>query len=392
MALIVDRREGLSNAPGVHALIVGVSQYEKLPGVDDPPDVSSWNLTSLVSPALSAALLANWLLEKAEPPPPLTTDLALPLKTLRLLLAPSLLEVLPPMPGAPTIPRREAFASAVSEWHNDCRDSRDSIALLYYAGHGFTRGRGDNNLLLTMSDLFEAGRPRLANVALASNLFNGMAPQTAVDTVARRQFFVFDCCHTFPEQLAQFDDRSVPPILDVLVSEGVADDREFARFHAVPDNMAAFASKGRPTYFAQCLLDALENAGRKVPNRALWTVDGNAIAGRLRVRYQQLTGLKLVQQVAGSGPALRNLAAPPMVDISIQLDPMAAATGRGVALENGTRLVIGTETKVGLHKIQVAPGQYELKVQPPAGAWISTGDSQIVLPDFENPWVAVGWP
>lgn len=364
MKPIVDRRTELGNAPGVHALLVGVSQYAHLPGVDDPPSDACWGLTSLASPALSASLLADWLQT--------ATDLARPLKTLRLLLAPSLLESLS-MIQSVAIPNHANFAIDAWNWRTDCCDSKDSIALFYYAGHGFTRGRGDYNLLLTLNDLFDPGAPKLKNVTLAANLFNGMAPQTRTDTVARQQFFFFDCCRTYPSELASFDDRSVAPILNVKIVEGVGDDRVYMRCNPVPDNISAFASKGRATYFADRLLDALQYAG--CPSSRGWKVDGDAIRSRLRVRYKQLTGLNLACDSVDS-PVLRNLAQPPTVDIEIRLDPAARATGRRVGLQNGTNLIPGVEIQTGQHEVKVAPGQYELKVRPPSGGWSTTNDSQ----------------
>ncbi len=383
MKPIVDRRTELGNAPGVHALLVGVSQYAHLPDVQNPPNDASWGLTSLASPALSASLLANWL-QKA-------TDLARPLKTLRLLLAPSTLEDVPTISSSDRIPNRANFAADALSWHADCCDSKNSIALFYYAGHGFTRGRGENNLLLTLTDLFDPGAPRLENVALATNLFYGMAPQSAADTVARQQFFFFDCCRTYPDAIKYFNDSNVKDIFNVDIVEGVGDDREYARLYSVPDNISAFASEGQTTYFAKLLLDALQYAGSNRPNREGWKVDGKAIRSRLETRYKRLTGLDLEITSVGS-PVLRNLTVPPTVDIEVRLNPTTRATGRRVGLQNGTSFSQGIEIQTGQHEIKVAPGQYELKVRPPGGTWNSTNDSQVVLPDFANPWVAEGWP
>ena len=53
MALVIDNRATV-NGPGVHALIVGVSNYQALPDHDDPPQERPGPSTRLTSGALSA--------------------------------------------------------------------------------------------------------------------------------------------------------------------------------------------------------------------------------------------------------------------------------------------------------------------------------------------------
>ena len=78
MGLVVNNNVA---GAGVHALIVGVSDYLNLPdaGDHDPSD-ETWNLNKLSSPALSAFKIFEFLT---------TVGLRLPLKTVRLLLSPS---------------------------------------------------------------------------------------------------------------------------------------------------------------------------------------------------------------------------------------------------------------------------------------------------------------
>lgn len=385
MALIVDNRATVPGA-GIHALIAGVSQYDHLPGIGDPPDDATWGLTSLGSTAISAAQVAGWILDN-------TAQLALPLKSLRLLLSPTPIErpLLPAFAGTAAVPDLATFRTSVNEWRTDCRDNPGSVAFFYYAGHGFTRGRGDYNLLLTLADLFTANEPEQTRTALASNIFNGMAPQTLGDTIARPQIFFFDCCRTIPKQMASIDDRSVTPVLSVSAAEGVVDDRAVSRFHAVPDTASAFASAGKGTYFAASVLDALNRACRNVRGSG-WQLDGEAIEQRLKARYKTASGRDLDGKTIGDGPVLMRLAAPRMVDVQVSLEPLQMANGRLIALERAGNAINGTPIAAGQHTVDVPPGEYELKVCPPAGSWTDMNDRQIVLPDFENPWISRGWP
>lgn len=381
MTLVVDNRAA-NPGPGLHALVIGVSAYDHLPGYDDPAADATWRLRSTGSTALSAWRIAEWIQ---------TATFARPLKTLRVLLSPTVAEQ-PLVPAATAVPTQGNVRQAMQAWRRDCADSPDSIALLYYAGHGLTRGRGDDNLVLTMSDLFDpTDLVPLSRAVLASNLFYGMAPQTAADTIARQQIYFFDCCRAFPAQMMNIDDRSIPLMLPVQIAEGVPDNRLFARFYAVPDNDAAFAAVGRVSYFTAALLDALVRSGRNLTGQ--WCLDGEAIARRLRARYARSAGRRLVSEAAGDGPLLCNLAGPPKVDVTINLEPQQNAANRGVSLDHANRgMTQSTELAIGQHSLEVLPGEYELKVMPPGGIWIGTNDRRVILPDCENPWIARGWP
>lgn len=380
MTLVVDKRNDVAG-PGFHVLIVGVSCYDHLPNYDEPPNDATWNLCSLGSPALSASAIAEWLMG--------TTGLAQPLKTLRLLMSPTAVEQ---VPFAVIQPTWDNFNRAVREWRGDCADDPASIAFFYYSGHGLARGRGEHNALLTMSDLFDPRYARLNRTAVTQNLVDGCAPQSDNDPIARNQVFFFDCCRTFPDYLQSFDDRNVPTILDVQFVEGVPDDRSMARFFAVPDNTAAFAAVGSPTYFGSALLDAFQNAGRNERPTG-WRLDGMAISQRVNARYTTLTQRSPVALMDWNGPTLRNLPGPPTVDIEVQLEPTVNAAGRNVGLERPPDpLVVGVEKVRGHYLVQVEPGEYELKVSYPANKWFGTNDRQIILPDFVNPWISTNWP
>jgi hypothetical protein len=386
MTLVVDNRQTVQG-PGVHALIVGVSQYDFLPDVDDPPSPDTWNLTSLGSTAIAAAQVAGWFKHNAD-------RLARPLKTLRVLLSPVESVERPSLPDWVTQdllrPTQACFGDAVQAWRQDCADNSQNVAFFYFGGHGFTRGLGVEDLVLALADFLEPGEGIPPRVAFASNIFNGMAPQTKDDRVALEQFFFFDCCRTFLGQAKDMDDKSVPSILGVSALEGVGDNRVYAFCRAVNNNASAFASTGSTTYFAASLLDAMENAGRNIGSQ--WQVDGFALQGRLIARYPRIAKRLFPFENINNGPVLRRLMAPPSVGLDIFLDPAAAAADRLVRLVgSGTLPVESTQVAVGRYKASVMPGEYKLYVRQQQGPWAATGDEQIVMPDTSNPWISQRW-
>ncbi|WP_394472200.1 caspase family protein [Roseateles sp. DC23W] len=369
----------------MHALVVGVSDYAHLPRHDDPPDPATWNLCSIGATSLSAARIATWLSG---------TALVHQLKTLRVLLSPTDVETagVPAWAAGAGVPTRANLARALWDWHQDCQDDPQSVALFYYAGHGFSRGRGDVNLLLSCSDLFAPGGPRLSNTIAASNVFFGMAPQTAGDRIARQQFFFFDCCRSYPEEMKAFDDRTVAPALDVLLTEGVPDNRSYGRWFAAPDNQAAYASIGQGTRFEKAVSDAFLRAGRKKLVTG-WQLDAESITARLNARYATLPGQMMVPDASSPGPVLRRMPAAPDVDLEVILDPTASAAGREVGFQHAAMgFVPGTLAAPGRHTIMLRPGEYDVKVRGPGMQWTAVLEGQIVLPDVENPWILRGWP
>lgn len=374
--------------PGLHALVIGASQYTHLPSWDEPPQAASWNLQSLGACAIAAASVAQWLRDSS-------ALLARPLKTLDVLLSPTVEEVgkIPGWLAAVEAPTRANVKTAIRRWRDACKDDTSSVGLFYFAGHGFSRGRGDHNLLLACSDLFDPAEARLANTILASNVFNGMAPQALGEVLARNQFFFFDCCRTFPAQVAVFDDRSVTPVLDVFAVEGVKDDRAYGRWYAAQDNASAYASVGKGTTFGRALLDTLIHSGRNELGRG-WLVDAEAISMRLKARYAGVSGQALIADESTPGPLLRHLAAPPAVDLDIHLDPGAEAVGREVGLRVPAGLLTPgiAGAQVGQHSIQVPPGFYDVHIRGPAFDWAVLHSGLTVSPALRSPLVFTGWP
>ena len=80
MSLLFDKRAEIgANSPGVHALIIGVSQYPFLDG-GATPVAEPWGLGQLTSAAASAHAVFEWLK---------TAKMSAPLATCRVLLSPS---------------------------------------------------------------------------------------------------------------------------------------------------------------------------------------------------------------------------------------------------------------------------------------------------------------
>ena len=131
MSLVVDNRNALGDQPGLHALIVGVSQYPSLEG-GATPVADPWGMGQLTSTASTAHMIAEWLKGALLP---------VPLATIRLLLSPAASEGhLAGIADPATLDNVIAEADA---WRTDASSNRDSRTFFYFAGHGIQRNKED---------------------------------------------------------------------------------------------------------------------------------------------------------------------------------------------------------------------------------------------------------
>src|SRR5262249_25416541 len=144
--LVYDQREALRGVPGTHALVIGISIYRFLDSDTNEASVFKANgLQQLPVAARSAFIFHNWILEHAD-------RLAAPLKTLRLLLAPSPAEADEiKCTQCQTDWGIEDVSSALYDWRDDASFNPADATIFYFCGHGFDFD--PSNPLIALGDL-----------------------------------------------------------------------------------------------------------------------------------------------------------------------------------------------------------------------------------------------
>ena len=171
---------------------MGVSNYLNLPDHDDPPREDKWFLNQLTSPSLSALKIFDFIQQQAP---------RLPIKTIRLLLSPSVVELRAEprlLSVTPTRAGRAAFQQPALGWRDDANTNPDDMTFLYFAGHGMQRGSDDGVLLL---EDFLAPGPPLAKCFEIGDIRDGMAPTNSFPNIAMTQFYFVDACLAREETL-----------------------------------------------------------------------------------------------------------------------------------------------------------------------------------------------
>lgn len=270
---LVHQAEG--SGPGLHVLLVGVSDYPFLEGGEEE-QASCYGLGQLDSAARTAAEMMRWVLAPAG-------QLAWPVRSLRLLASPSPVEraASPVLADAlpATLPNLRRAARA---WRRDAAADPAGAALFYFAGHGVQRTRGDSLLLL--SDFLDPDGATLAGAIDFNELYDGMA-EPAYPGMAQTQFYFVDSCRadfTGVQRLA----NATPAVL-WDITEGGRDDRVAPIFFGASIGRPAFgaAVPGGVSAFGGDVITCLAGGAAdlvRTPSGSYWTVTIGAMAQALQ--------------------------------------------------------------------------------------------------------------
>jgi len=333
MPLLLNEAAERGDAPGFHALIIGISAYPHL-SQPTPPEPPTLGLRQLSSPAITAYRIANWLITRR-------AYLPVPLTTCRVMLLPSAVELA--AGGEPLAALRDECARTqvlveAAAWRADASRNADSMTLFYFAGHGVQRNQRDHVMLLAG---FGRGiGPLLEDAIDTTNLLAGMAPTTARPKMARTQMYFIDACRVRPKVFARYEDSPSGKLWDVEVD--IVDDRTAPLFHTAVPGAKAYAVKGKQTVFSQALLECLTGgAGREVEPRADGTPPYGVTINSLREslpyhldRINREHGTRARFEVQGGGyggqRVIHWLDSPPLVDVTLELHPSEAHHHAGV--------------------------------------------------------------
>jgi hypothetical protein len=389
-SLILDRRAEAGLGPGLHAIIIGVSEYSFLPEADDPPGDGLQALKKLQSSALSAWALAEKLKG-------LDADKRLirPLKTLRLLLAPSPKE----LAAEPKLVTAggdkalcDAITSALSQWRRDIGASQNDQALFLFSGHGIRRSL-EETILLASDFLNPDDDVKLKRAFSLRNIYNGMVPSAKFPDIGREQFYFVDACRDKPDALDQLDNTDTPKIFEPVL--GTLDDRRAPIFFATTVGGSAAGIAGQPTFFTKALLWALDNGAVNAVELdgvtgTVWTITAQSIKSGVEAQNALFQGRIELTGLVGD-PVLAFRHDPPRLTLTLDLRPQTV-------LEKIARLALRDENTDTDNPIiradptapwasEIAAGQYRVLVEGIAGSFPPAKSSiQFFSVQTKMPW------
>ena len=327
--LVVDK--DLGDTPGLHAFVIGISQYPYLPSQNEPPRRAQFGLRSVDGPALSA-----WRLARMLKSPPANASWVQPLRTLRVLLLPSAADAEDPVAKAAKfddwvgpVPDLATVRQVATAWQADCERSDREAALFYFAGHGL-RLDADCLVLAGFGKDADEANPSLSGCCPLDKFMQGMFARPG-QAMAREQFWFVDACRTQinPELLGQV----ILP--ERLLSIRLGDGQDLRQFgvQATGQGIAALSLPGQAgTAFGSALLNGLTGAvGKSVPwplgvpeARAAWPVN---IPDLLEAIKSQLGANPVTKGqrpgllgAGGNGPLILHME-PPSIPIRLDVSP-----------------------------------------------------------------------
>jgi hypothetical protein len=373
--------------PGVHALIVGVSEYPHLPGSDADGEEVTLYLKRLTSAARSAYAVAEWVLANG-------ARLAQPLASVRLLLAPSDIE----RRGAVNLHEHAAragldqFLESAARWRRDLSLCPESIALFYFAGHGMQGAAADQVLILEDFGATPEAGSVLRKSVPTSSLIAGLAPTEEHPDIARRQWFFFDCCRDTQRTIREAE--SAYPTAAFGWARTLQDHREVSVFNAAIDGARARAYPNDLTVFGKALLDCLKGAaGERREDRSGWQVSTGSLGRALSMigHKLELADPRVRFDAQPRGNLRRSMVLldrAPHVEVTLTIHPSAAVEHTGLAICDGHGASVEVPVPLNPNPYQRfwPAGAYRVDTEDRSSDALTRGEYEEVLPPHWS-WV-----
>lgn len=393
---IIDLREPRKGKPGLHALIVGVSDYPNLPDEDAPDASKVLKMRRLSSSALAAYKIYKWL-------DSWKANLEVPLTTCRLLLSPSPLELKaePELAGKADPATLSNFRKAVQQWREDAASSPKNMTLFYFAGHGVQRVRGDHVMLLEEFD--DTENPMLQHAIDTTALIAGMAVVDDQRNMARNQLYFVDACRITPAVFAKYEDLPTAPLWDI-VKESV-EDRIAATFYTTVPGREAYGIKGEQTVFSKALIACLSGGAGEDricvddQGQPQWCVTTNSINSTLdhylrKVNREVKTMYPQRFSTSGlsSHVVIHRFDRPPEVDVLVHVVPSLALGCTNVeVLDDGGAPVwdLSTPDRPNPYISHLPAGIYRIgaKIHPPNPPYKNYTARSVDVRPPESKWI-----
>lgn len=328
--------------PGLHALVIGVSDYQFLPGPNELPKegVETLGLTKVDIPATGAFRVAQWLKKSYWHP-------KTQIKTIRLLLSPSKNEITPTEdpPKSDDNLRRAALAEeigsvprankdnvwqAMQDWKADCKGDVDGIAILYVSGHGIQWG--DSQDAIVLLEDFSKDEQFLNQAIGINQTVKGMRGPD----MPQVQLYFVDACQIQPDEYKKFENAGSP--LGLTSMSGQSNTSSTPIYFGACPQTAATGRNGPGTYLAEALVTCLEGSALVGPDsqsslpvaKEYWHVLVSNLTQALQDSVNEIASRDNEEQQIVQGGMLRPAifcASPttPVVTLVIDVEPDEAA-------------------------------------------------------------------
>lgn len=238
--------------PGIHVLLIGVSNYFHLPGGKGKPFPEGAGFQSLDAPDFSCRELGDWFYQERLAHP------TLEIKSVDL-LASNVKFGLRPNRVAVEVPTFENVQAAVDRWFTLGNLSSENLLIFYFCGHGLQQGVASHSLLC--ADFGRLPNNPFAHAVHYEGLEAGMRT-----CAAKQQVYLLDICRrTEPEINGKFAGPGsalvgrLAPMDSTDVAQSV--------IWATSGGREAWARNKHPSAFAEAFIKSFEGGAATTHSR-----------------------------------------------------------------------------------------------------------------------------
>ncbi len=335
------------NAPRLHALVIGVGEYEHLgPGVLKPSNFLS-GLQPLTTTVPAARRIVQWLEREYQNP-------ACPLGSIEVVLSPK--ETMTRADGSNVNSGAATMAEtkqAFDDWYARCNQDEGSIAFFYFAGHGIST----ISQFLLLSDF---GNPDLPDEWENCIDFSGMK-SGMIKCKADTQLYFIDACRDAPiAALTKKNPHGRPLAGGSTFLDTV--DLSIA-YYAASEGRAAHGKDGEETYFCKALITCLNGAGARKP--LPWRVNTAALSyalGSVIEEMASVTNLPLTCECPVLKPVTFHYPPKGAVVVSVSCDDDQASAESAIRITQGAKVrnSVAGESRPWMDTVDPGPAQIDL--------------------------------
>ena len=368
--------------PGTHVLVIGVSAYRHFDdGTNPTQNGQLLGMKQLSAAAHSASEFAAWMNSEAG-----YYNSGSAIASLRVLLSPSPGEVIHPdiaklLDGTNYEATRLNVETELRAFYSDCAQHRESIAVVYIAGHGVQLNSKHGAVVL----LHDCGSPDHLNLLEGAIDVAGVHAGFDHPNTAQTQFWFVDACRQTLPIASRFETLSAG-VLTLNESRGSASSNPLIL--AAASGTQAYARVGGKTLFNEALMWGLGGKIAAAPDPAIskrWHVSVYEMVKQLSRRLKALASEAGVSQTVDPAGRLNDALfhehrSIPKADLKVEVVPDSMATtcsaslrqiGQPAMVKAFTRWPILCEVDAGLYELSIAIGatgsnhSEALTVKPP---------------------------
>jgi hypothetical protein len=380
----------LNGQVGTHVIVIGIGQYDHLPGGSGEPTPHHLNLKQLTSPPASARKIASWFIEAYDCPEK-------PLGSVSLVLSEPAAEIFknPKTGQSFNVPSglTEEVRAALKAWLKRAEVDSDSRIILYLSGHGFAEGL---DYFYLLRDYGEDPDDPLQGAMNYQRFVTGLAKRKPSN-----QFLLFDACRsTDPMITLNRTGGQAFFAVDPAGRLGVAQAMQQCPIFSTELDRQAFGMANEASLCARAFIRAMSGACSKKVGNAWYVTTDRIVEALSDLQNRELKNMAQAMKTKASETmkqsadgnshariALRKIAGTPAIPVFVRLKNAALAPAFRIRAVRGAHppWTISDPGSAGWKaqeewEVQLEVGEYNFEAEPLQAGGVPSAKADTVAP------------